>query len=256
LDLWLEELREGRTDAAWDHFLDRYRRLIFSAIRHYTQDPDDVMDVFAHVCESLHVDGLARLRRYAEAPAPGARFSTWLVTVVRNQTVDFFRHRDGRPRHAVPAGLSPLEQQIFQHVFVEGRSHEESFQLLAAQHEAAVSSHLFAEALRETYRVVDAARGAGSVRRQVPLPVAGAEPSPDERVQSAEGAARMAGLLDTLDSVERLAIQLFVIDELAAADVARIVGWPNAKMVYNRVARALVALRRQLEHAGLSKEDF
>ena len=44
------ELQRGRSDAAWDLLLDRYRRLIFAAIRHYAQDYDDVMDVFARVC--------------------------------------------------------------------------------------------------------------------------------------------------------------------------------------------------------------
>src|SRR5207249_1151385 len=44
---WVAELERGRFDAAWDLFLDRYRRLIFAAIRHYAQDYDDVMDVFA-----------------------------------------------------------------------------------------------------------------------------------------------------------------------------------------------------------------
>src|SRR5213080_3162157 len=53
---WAAELASGRPDAAWDLFLDRYRRLIFAAIRHYAQDHDDVMDVFARVCEALRED--------------------------------------------------------------------------------------------------------------------------------------------------------------------------------------------------------
>ena len=35
---WEAELSAGRPDGAWDAFLDRYRRLIFAAIRHYAQD--------------------------------------------------------------------------------------------------------------------------------------------------------------------------------------------------------------------------
>ena len=50
MDAWVVELQRGRSDAAWDLLLDRYRRLIFAAIRHYAQDYDDVMDVFARVC--------------------------------------------------------------------------------------------------------------------------------------------------------------------------------------------------------------
>ena len=58
----MAELQEGRSDAAWDLFLDRYRRLIFAAIRHYAQDYDDVMDVFARVCEALRADDSRRLK--------------------------------------------------------------------------------------------------------------------------------------------------------------------------------------------------
>ena len=75
----------------------RYRRLIFASIRHYTQDYDDGMDLFAHVCERLRADGMRRLRARAEEAAPRAQFSTWLVIVVRHHVIDWFRHRDGLP---------------------------------------------------------------------------------------------------------------------------------------------------------------
>lgn len=95
---WAAELERGSPEAAWDLFLTRYRRLLFAAIRHYAQDYDDVMDVFTRVCETLREDDLRRLRVYAEQPEHRARFSTWLVTVVRHITIDWFRHRDGRHR--------------------------------------------------------------------------------------------------------------------------------------------------------------
>jgi len=31
---WLLPLQQGRTEAAWDAFVTRYRRLIFATIRH------------------------------------------------------------------------------------------------------------------------------------------------------------------------------------------------------------------------------
>jgi len=58
---WAVDLASARPDAAWDLFLDRYRRLIFAAIRHYAQDYDDVMDVFAQVCAALREGDLRRL---------------------------------------------------------------------------------------------------------------------------------------------------------------------------------------------------
>src|SRR5919205_38532 len=95
---WRAALYAGDADAAWDLFIRQYRRLIFAAIRHYTREHDEVMDVFADVCATLREDRLARLRKYWDRPTHQARFSSWLVTVVRNRTVDWLRHRIGRRR--------------------------------------------------------------------------------------------------------------------------------------------------------------
>ena len=92
----MAELRRGNSDAAWDLFLDRYRRLVFAAIRHYAQDYDDVMDVFARVCESLREDDFRRLRTYIDEAEHRASFSTWLVAVS-------LRHDFSKSRVAAPS---------------------------------------------------------------------------------------------------------------------------------------------------------
>jgi len=141
VDEWVSELQRDRFDAAWDLFLDRYRRLIFAAIRHYAQDYDDVMDVFARACEALRGDDLRRLRSWVDQPEHRARFSTWLVTVVRHLTVDWFRHGDGRRRlSAVAEGLPPLRRRIFEHVFEHQRSHIEAYELMHSREAPALPS--------------------------------------------------------------------------------------------------------------------
>jgi CHAT domain-containing protein len=103
---WLLPLQQGRHQVAWDRFLSRHRKLIFASIRHYTHDYDEGMEVFAHVCEKLGADDMRLLRARAEDPNPRARFTTWLVVVVRHAAVDWFRHRDGRRRlSALAAGI-------------------------------------------------------------------------------------------------------------------------------------------------------
>ena len=247
----MKELQAGRADAAWALFIERYRRLIFSAIRHFARDPDDVMDVFAHVCEALCRNDLAPLRQYATAHSGRARCSTWLVTVVRNLTVDWFRHRDGRPRRAVPPNLTPLQQRVYQGIFVEGHSHAECFGRLQQLGGPAVSSHDFAQALRVTYRAVGRS---GAAHAAQPGGTVGL--SPEEESMAADTAQRISRLLVDLDAADRLAVQLFVVDELPAAEVARIVGWANAKAVYNRVSRILLKLRGELARARIGPGDL
>jgi DNA-directed RNA polymerase specialized sigma24 family protein len=51
-------------------------------------------------------------------------------------------------------------------------------------------------------------------------------------------------------------VRLFVVEEPPAAEVARIVGWPRAKTVYNRVYRALAAMRVHFERSGIGPGDL
>src|SRR5437660_2409260 len=255
---WSAKLEAGDPDGAWDLFVERYRRLIFAAIRHYTAEHDEVMDVFAQVCASLRADDLARLRRYLAQPDHRARFSTWLVTVVRNLTVDWFRHRDGRHRlSAIAADLPPLQQRIFECVFAAGRSHVEAYEQIAATESGGGRSfRTFLRELRATYRAVAARRRGPLMAELWGPPPPDVEMSEPDGVALSEQAARLAEALDALSPEDRVAIQLFVVDELPAADVARVLGLPNAKAVYNRVYRTLAELRARLERAGIKRVDL
>jgi RNA polymerase sigma factor (sigma-70 family) len=252
MDAWVGELRRGSSEAAWDLFLDRYRRLIFAAIRHYAQDYDDVMDVFARVCESLREDDLRRLRVYVEQRDHRATFSTWLVTVVRNLTVDWFRHRDGRHRISVVAErLPPLQRCIFEHVFLQRRSHVEAYELIRASVSRTLSFRQFLSELRATYTAVTSGRrGLLLAELGSPAPPDSAPEEPATEDLSVEGSERLEDALRSLSPEDRVTVQLFVVEEMPAADVARVVGLPNAKAVYNRVYRALAVLRGRLEGAG------
>jgi len=257
---WRAALDAGDVDAAWDRFIERYRRLIFAAIRHYTREHDEVMDVFAEVCESLRAHELARLRKYWDRPTHRARFSSWLVTVVRNLTVDWLRRRVGRRRPLVRAGLSPVQQRIVEHVVVEGRSHVEAYELIRASLDPALTLGAFARELAATYRLLGPRLGAAATRELLgaaPLEEATAvgEPS-DDPVVTEETTRRIADALESLEPNERLAVELFVVRGMPAADVARALGWPNAKAVYNRVYRALAALRASLERLGIRRDDL
>ncbi|MGH7567606.1 MAG: RNA polymerase sigma factor [Gemmatimonadales bacterium] len=260
---WVAELRQDRPEAAWDLFLGRYRRLIFAAIRHYAQDYDEVMDVFARVCEALREDDLRRLRGYIAEPDHRARFSTWLVTVVRHLTIDWFRHRDGRRRlSAVAEGLPPLRRRIFEHVFLNRKSHIEAFELLKSGEGLDLSFGAFLLEVAATYRAVTDGRRGRLLRELGPAPPPSATspteadlagPGPDN---AAERGALLEQMLGALSPEDRVAVELYVLEEVPADAVAKVLGLPNAKAVYNRVYRALAVLRGVLAQAGIRREDL
>lgn len=253
----MTELQRGNHEAAWDLFLDRYRRLVFAAIRHYAQDYDDVMDVFSRVCEVLRDDDLKRFRSYLQQPAHRARFSTWLVAVIRNLTVDWFRHRDGRRRlSSVAEELPPLRRRIFEYVFMKKRSHVETYELLKSSGGFDLTFGQFLVEVSGTYRAVTSGRRGGILRD-----LSGPMPPPDEadldedRASLGERRDELEQALSSLAPQERVAVELYVLEEMPAEAVAKIVGWPNAKAVYNHVYRALQGMRQRLAQAGLSADS-
>ena len=73
----------------------------------------------------------------------------------------------------------------------------------------------------------------------------------DEQASPGERRAELEDALSCLTPEERVAVELYVVEEMPADAVAKVVGWPNAKAVYNHVYRALAAMRTRLERAGL-----
>jgi RNA polymerase sigma factor (sigma-70 family) len=253
----MEELRRGSSEAAWDLFLAQYRRVIFAAIYHYARDPDDAMDVFAWVTEALRRDDLRRLRRYAEEPSHRARTSTWLVAVVHHLTIDWFRHRDGRRRLSTVADtLPPLRRRIFEEIYFERRPHVEAYELIRSSLAPELSFAQFLAELRATHEVVTRGQHGRVLRAMAArLP----EPSGVQAPRTGETAERRAILADavgSLDTEDRRIVNLYIIDERPAASVASMLGLPNAKAVYNRVYRALGALRERLEQSGIRRGDL
>ena len=257
MESWWLPLQEGAVDAAWDLFIDRYRRLILATIRRTVKARDEVPDVFAHVCQALAAEDLRALRRYYDGEMR-ARFSTWLVIVVRNQTVDWMRKESGRNRHSIPASLSPLQRTIFRLVFAERRSHAEAYELLRAGDEPNLTFAAFLRRLGETYRLVENSGPRGVLRHFASQPELSPEPAahPATAVSLDEARGRLHALLESLPADTRLAIQLFVVDEIPAHEVAQTIGWHSAKDVYNRVYRALASMRRTLERQGMHRSDL
>ena len=86
---------EETIDDAWSAFLDAYSDLILFAIRKTESDPDAVGDAYAYALEQIRRDDFRRLRAFDGSGS--AKFTTWLVVIVRRLTIDLRRRRNGRP---------------------------------------------------------------------------------------------------------------------------------------------------------------
>jgi RNA polymerase sigma factor (sigma-70 family) len=246
VEMWRARLAAGDPEGAWELFIARYRRLIHAVIRRTLSDDDDVSDVFGEVCAELSNNDLSRLARHTDSGR--SRFSTWLVAVVHNKTIDWVRHRDGRRRFIAPSGLTAIQQQIFDRIICQRHPHVEAYELILQRSGPGLSFGAFMREVAATFETLERVTGKTVARYfpGSPEPIGEPEPRPHDALILSELATRLETALATLPPDERLAIQLFVVDELSAAAVARTVGWPNAKAVYNRVHRALAALRSEV----------
>lgn len=242
----LELLRGGDVEGAWHRFIDDYRRLLFGVIRRFARDPDETMDLFAHLCEQLRADGMSRLQRFRDDAAQPAAFSTWLVVVARRLIIDWYRKRDGRIRRTPPRELSALGAAIYSQVFVAGRSHRDAYEWTRTHIDPSLSHPAFLRELRTVHQVTFR-EPARSAARAV-LDISDVDPalSAEDLLLDDEATALLGTAMATLAPDVRTAVQLLVVEEMTASDIARVLGWPNAKAVYNRVYRALAVLRTHL----------
>ncbi len=253
----MEELQRGSSEVAWDLFLAQYRRVIFAAIYHYARDPDDAMDIFAYVSEALQSDDSRRLRHYIEQRSHRARTSTWLVAVVHHLTIDWFRHRDGRRRlSSIADSLPPLRRRIFEEVYFERRPHVEAYELIRTSIAPELTFPQFLAELRATHRVATTGRHGRMLRTMIARATDAPAAQAPRTGETAEQRAILTDAVSSLDTEDRRIVDLYVVDERPAASVASMLGLPNAKAVYNRVYRALGALRERLEQSGIHRGDL
>ncbi len=248
---WRGRLAAGDPEGAWNLFLDEYRGLITATVRKLVREPEERVESFAHVCAALSADGLRRLQRFKLDGK--ARFSTWLVVVVRNLLVDQYRRNHGRRRRLLHE-LSPVHRAVFEAIALQGLSYVEAYESLASRGVDTGGFGEFLGIVRNLHRTVSARAGpisreliGGSPECELPRE---SHPGSDARLDCERALVLLAAYPVDL----RLAILLFVVDDVPADEVARIVGWPGRKAVYNRVSRGLQALRGQLEPRSASND--
>jgi RNA polymerase sigma factor (sigma-70 family) len=256
METWQARLERGDTDGAWTAFDRAYQRLIHTVIRRLETHPDQVDEVRSEVTAALAADRLARLRRYSSDDPSGATLSSWLVVVVRRLVIDWLRRERGRHRNDVPTDLEGWQRAMYIARCLERLSVAESFERLRGQRNEDLDFPLFLRELRTLARSHPCpefrpARDAVTV--PVPFDLAVSVADPGEAVDLSR---RLGVLLAEEPADLRLAIQLFVVDELPASEVSRVVGWPDAKAVYNRVGRALHRMRETLMRAGIESGDL
>ena len=113
-----------RSETAWEEFLRRYSRLILKVCWKYEKDYDKVMQRYVYACERLIDNDFHLLKKYnTDFMDRTPKFSNWLIAVVRNICVDYYRKLNGRKRYpAAVAQLSDEDKMFFKLYYWKGLS--------------------------------------------------------------------------------------------------------------------------------------
>ena len=102
-----------------------------NSVNQFEYDTDRVGECFIYVCEKLNDNGFQRLLKFN--PRGGAKFSTWLATVVFNLCVDWHRREFGRvTRLPAITALPSFDQLVYRITVEQGFSKETCYQMLRA----------------------------------------------------------------------------------------------------------------------------
>ena len=118
---------------SWESFLRDYSGFLLGCIRRFTVDPDERMDMYAHVCTRLRADECRRLRQFRGVGAGGTtcKFTTWLATVTLNLCREWIRGARGRRRlYRSIERLSAKHALVFKHRYWHGFTSRQILELI------------------------------------------------------------------------------------------------------------------------------
>lgn len=268
--LFLDDL-DRDSESAWKAFVEEHTDMILAIVSHYLPDEDLRMDAYLFALEGFRADDYRRFRKYRERERSGdAPFIAWLKFVTRNLALDFVRHWKGR--RSLPKVIEAMhgdEQFLFRCLYWDRMTYAETLEHLRARgndgariEDVARRAGALATALADSGHPL--AWGASRMTSRLSFDDPEASPALEARATEAAAAAGYSApqapnidyearrdfedaerLLGELRPEERLLLQLKYESRLGADEIARIVGAPTAKAVYNRIARIIERLRSQ-----------
>ena len=144
------------SESDWHHFIEKYSGLVYSVLRRYLFNDEEIRDIWVQVMERL-IGGT--LKGYAGRSS----LSTWLVFVARSTVFDHLRSVRGRRED--PAGLEERDDRcrlVFDRFYSNGCTYEE------VRHELAESGALAdGESLAEILVEIEEALSSRVLRRIV-----------------------------------------------------------------------------------------
>lgn len=259
-ELHLVEQFQTDPEAAYRELLERYSPVLLRMIRHFMEDDDEVMEVYAGICERFRASDFQVLRRYR----PEGELTSWLAVVVANACRDRFRKKKASSMPmSVIEKLNTLERLVFTYHYQEHLPHEDIAEIVSRRHRMPCTALEVVQAIarinellstRKRWLLLSALRSNQGTVSIDELSEYGFQPSVDAKVDAFDEALqhralldRLQGCLDRLDPEDQLLIHFRYEHDRSAPQITRIMHFENHKQVYTRLRTIVNRLRRCME---------
>ncbi len=256
-DLELIERFKTDPETAYLELLERYTSVLLRMIRCFMKDEDEVMEVYAGVCERLCANHYQALRRFQSA----GELTPWLSVVVANACRDRFRkNRALSVPQSVITQLTEREKLVFKYHYQEHLPHEDIAEIISRRHRVPVTA---LEIVRAIAKINDLL----SIRKRWLLLAALSANRPnlsidemresgnqlsveddfdafDETMHHRERVERLNDALTQLDTEDQLLLLLRFEHNRSAPQIAKIMGFNKNKYVYTRLRTIAKRMRR------------
>jgi len=258
-DLELIERFNTDPEGAYLELLERYTPVMLRMIRRFMKDVDEVMEVYAKVCERFCANHYQALRRFRS----DGEITPWLSVVVANACRDRLRKlRALSVPKSVLAQLNEREKLVFKYHYQEHLPHEDIAEIISRRHRIPYTA-------LEVVRAVATINDLLSTRKRWFLLAAlnanrpylsidelqenGYEPfveddhaAFDRVMHRREQVDQLTKAIRRLSPQDQLLLLLRFENNRTALQIAGIMGYENHKYVYTRLRTIVSRLRRDM----------
>lgn len=257
-----ELIERFKTDpeAAYIELLERYTPVLLRMIRCFMKDVDEVMEVYASICERLCANHYQALRRFESE----GELTPWLSVVVANACRDRFRKRRvASVPKSIISQLDEREKLVFKYHYQERLPHEDIAEIISRRHRvpftalevvAAISKISELLSTRKRWLLLAALSANRPFLSIEDMRESGFQPSVeidfdafDEAEQQRVQVEKLGEAIEKLDPEDRLLLLLRFEHNQSAPQIAKIMHFNSHKHVYTRIRTIANRLRRFME---------
>ena len=258
-DLELIERFQTDPEAAYLELLERYTPVLLRMIRTFMKDVDEMMEVYAGICERLCADQYQALRRFRS----DGELVPWLSVVVANACRDRFRKtRVQSVPQSVISQLDECERLVFKYHYQEHLPHEDIAEVISRRHRVPYTALEVVRAIAKINDLLSTRKrwlllAALSANRSFlsldemqekgfQLSIKDDFDAFDETMHHRARVEQLNAALQDLDANDQLLLLLRFEHNRSAPQIAKIMGFDNHKYVYTRLRTIIGRLRKSM----------